>query len=36
MNSFLSKVPTLDLNKFINGNDNKKNEFSQEIGASFN
>lgn len=36
MDSFLSKVPTLDLKKFSEGTDNEKKKFVMEIGNSFN
>ena len=36
MASELSKVPTLDLNKFNNGNLNEQKQFVSEIGNSFN
>ena len=32
----LSKVPTLDLNKFNNGNLDEQKQFVSEIGNSFN
>ncbi len=36
MNDYLQTVPTLDLSKFTDGDANKMNEFSSELGNSFN
>ncbi len=36
MSNFLSKVPTLDVSKFNSGDDNLIQEFSNDLGTSFN
>ena len=36
MSDYLSKVPTLDLSKFLSGNTEESKEFSEELGTSFN
>ena len=36
MGSYLSKVPTLDISKFTNGDNDDIKNFSDDLGSSFN
>ena len=36
MSDYLSKVPTLDISKFTSGNQDLVEEFSEDLGNSFN